>query len=243
MIAASSDYGKVYDSAPPPELGSMAATRNAERSLLWRRATREAVERGRWLIGVAHSRRQQSLQPYCCLRGVCTGLMLFQSTSSWILGKYEKLLSEHMLVISFLTMLVGAGGNAGAQAAVASVRGIALGRPEFASARDVLGEALPIACMLSTVLGAFAWLRVRLIYGGDGIEATAIAMSCCCIVGISVTLGAILPYAIRSLGFDPAHAGATIQVIMDISGVAITCFVCLHLLPSATADGGGGDLV
>jgi len=77
-------------------------------------------------------------------------------------------------------------------------------------------------------------------------------------------LGATLPFAIRAAGFDPAHAGATIQVrhyktctyvhnaaaddwmdglayeclqvIMDISGVGITCFLCAMLLP----DGDSG---
>ena len=33
------------------------------------------------------------------------------------------------------------------------------------------------------------------------------------------------------VGGQPTDAGATIQVIMDISGVGITCFLCALLLP------------
>ena len=84
-------------------------------SLACSRVGAEAWDRGRWLVG----------------------LMLMQSTSSWIIGQYTTLLEEHMIIISFLTMLVGAGGNAGAQAAVASVRGIAVRSPDFASAARV----------------------------------------------------------------------------------------------------------
>jgi hypothetical protein len=117
-------------SAPPPELAGAAAvvtaaTEKAKRAQALRSTLGEALERGRWLVW----------------------LMLLQSTSSWILGRYQTLLSENMIVISFLTMLVGAGGNAGAQSAVSSVRGIALGRPEFSSSSDVARQAVPVRAL------------------------------------------------------------------------------------------------
>ena len=46
------------------------------------------------------------------------GLLLMQSLSSFILARNEKLLQEHLVIVRFLTMLVGAGGNAGNQASV-----------------------------------------------------------------------------------------------------------------------------
>ena len=55
------------------------------------------------------------------------GLLILQSCSSFILANYEKLLSEHQALIYFLTMLVGAGGNAGNQACVKIVRELAIG--------------------------------------------------------------------------------------------------------------------
>ena len=55
------------------------------------------------------------------------GLLILQSGSSFILANYEKLLSEHQALIYFLTMLVGAGGNAGNQACVKMVRELAIG--------------------------------------------------------------------------------------------------------------------
>jgi hypothetical protein len=49
------------------------------------------------------------------------GLLIFQSCSGFILSRNEALLENHPFIIYFLTMLVGAGGNAGNQA---SVRGM-----------------------------------------------------------------------------------------------------------------------
>jgi hypothetical protein len=35
-----------------------------------------------------------------------------------------------------------------------------------------------------------------------------------------------MPFALAASGQDPANAGTTIQVVMDIMGVVITCVVC-----------------
>lgn len=63
---------------------------------------------------------------YGCVKeraGWLVGLLILQSMSSFILAQNEALLEEHMVIIRFLTMLVGAGGNAGNQA---SVRGASI---------------------------------------------------------------------------------------------------------------------
>ena len=45
------------------------------------------------------------------------------------------------------------------------------------------------------------------------------------IVSTSVILGTILPLLLQSIKVDAAHASTTIQVIMDVMGVLITCKV------------------
>lgn len=50
--------------------------------------------------------------------GWLVGLLVLQSMSSFILARNEALLQQHLVIVRFLTMLVGAGGNAGNQASV-----------------------------------------------------------------------------------------------------------------------------
>jgi hypothetical protein len=50
--------------------------------------------------------------------GWLVGLLVLQSMSSFILARNEALLQSHLVIVRFLTMLVGAGGNAGNQASV-----------------------------------------------------------------------------------------------------------------------------
>ncbi|KAK9868047.1 hypothetical protein WJX84_002663 [Apatococcus fuscideae] len=63
---------------------------------------REAWTRGRWLLG----------------------LLVLQSMSSVVLDRYQELLKDHIVVTLFLTMLVGAGGNAGNQSSIKVIRGL-----------------------------------------------------------------------------------------------------------------------
>ena len=55
------------------------------------------------------------------------GLLVLQSTSSVVLDAYQDLLKHHLVVTLFLTMLVGAGGNAGNQSAIKVIRGLVRG--------------------------------------------------------------------------------------------------------------------
>jgi len=50
--------------------------------------------------------------------GWLVGLLILQSCSSFILSSNQGLLQSHIVLVQFLTMLVGAGGNAGNQASV-----------------------------------------------------------------------------------------------------------------------------
>jgi hypothetical protein len=52
------------------------------------------------------------------------GLLVLQSTSSVVLDYYQDLLKHHLVITLFLTMLVGAGGNAGNQSAIKVIRGL-----------------------------------------------------------------------------------------------------------------------
>ena len=44
--------------------------------------------------------------------------------SSIVLDWYQQLLKDHLVITLFLTMLVGAGGNAGNQSAIKVIRGL-----------------------------------------------------------------------------------------------------------------------
>ena len=82
----------------------------------------------------------------------------FQSVSSFILSSYSELLQQHTVVVMFLTMLVGAGGNAGNQSAVLVIRGLATGEIREWT-RYICGE-VKMAVAISIIMVGAGFARV-----------------------------------------------------------------------------------
>lgn len=171
----------------------------------------DLLDRGTWLIG----------------------LLIFQSCSSFILSSFEDLLQRHPSIVYFLTMLVGAGGNAGNQAAVRVIRELAIGKLKKENSYSYIGREIGIAFALSALVGAFGFIRVYFFSTVSFSECIGITFALISIVLISVIIGTILPLLMFFMKMDPANSSTTIQVIMDITGVLITCMVATTLLDTA----------
>jgi len=183
--------------------------------------------------------------------GWLMGLLAFQSCSSFILASNERLIQAHPTIIYFLTMLVGiiiiiiiiiiifiiiifpgAGGNAGNQSSVRIIRGLAIGAVNDYNVRRVLIRELIMAFSISFVLGIAGFIRTLFSFSTTKPEKIALTASLILKPFISIIGGALLPLLLKFFKFDPAHASTTIQVVMDISGVLITCVVSYILLDS-----------
>ncbi len=131
---------------------------------------------------------------------------------------------KHMIIVQFLTMLVGAGGNAGNQAAVRVIRSLAVGTLNQRTMKRFLRNEAKMALSLSALIGMTGFARAAMFRVPPG-ETIAVTASVCAIVAISVAIGNVLPLGMKRVGIDPAHSSTTIQVVMDILGVLIT--VCM----------------
>lgn len=166
------------------------------------------------------------------------GLLMAQSASGVILSRNEALLANHPVIIFFLTMLVGAGGNAGNQASVRVIRGIALGTLNEKTQNQFLIREFKMAMVLSVILSLAGFIRAAA-FRTPLPETVAVTTALGMIVFSSICLGAVLPLFLKRLGVDPAHSSTTIQVVMDILGVILAVIVSSAILDSPL----GGMLV
>lgn len=157
------------------------------------------------------------------------GLLVAQSMSSIILQRSEQLLKDHPQIVYFLTMLVGAGGNAGNQASVRVIQDLALGRINQQNYLAHIAQEVRMAFALGLTLGLAGLVRA-LVFATPFPECIAIAISCFVIVTISIITGAMLPLLLERLGLGAQNASTSIQVIMDILGVVLTCAISSLLL-------------
>eukprot|EP00457_Paulinella_chromatophora_P009263 gb/GEZN01009325.1/.p1 GENE.gb/GEZN01009325.1/~~gb/GEZN01009325.1/.p1 ORF type:complete len:265 (+),score=21.07 gb/GEZN01009325.1/:348-1142(+) len=161
--------------------------------------------------------------------GVLVALLLLQSISSLILSSFTDLLEHHILVLSMVTMSVGAGGNSSNQSVILTVRGLALGEFRRKNTRSFVLREIRLGVCLGFILCLAAYVRVAMV-SPDAEQPIAIAVSVFFIVLTSVTIGVLTPLILNFLKLDPAHAGPFCQVASDIFGVLIICTVCTLLL-------------
>ena len=74
-------------------------------------------------------------------------------------------------------------------------------------------------------------------------DAAAISCSLFIIVATSVALGTLLPLALSAARIDAAHASTTIQVVMDVLGVLITCTIAPIVFAQLASGGAWAPLL
>ena len=88
-----------------------------------------------------------------------------------------------------------------------------------------------MALVLAAALSVVGYCRVIAFTANtSSTEALAVAASLFLIVALSIVLGAALPIFLEKINAGASNAATTIQVVMDVSGVLITCAVCGYLL-------------
>jgi Mg/Co/Ni transporter MgtE len=122
---------------------------------------------------------------------------------------------------------------AGNQASVRIIRGMALGLITDDNKTKILLRECVMGMAMCFFLSAVGLVRVHFSEHTTAQESLAITLSLSAIVFFSVIIGSLLPFLLRFCGFDPVHASTSIQVIMDISGVLITCLISTLILKTS----------
>jgi magnesium transporter len=163
-------------------------------------------------------------------------LMISATFSSAILNSFEALLPA--VLILFVPMLMGTGGNSGGQAAVTVIRGISLGELEFSDFFRVLLKEIKIGALSGAALGAASFLKVifidKLIMQNPDITvpiAIIISVTLALTILASKILGATLPLFVKKIGLDPAvMASPFITTLLDIISLLLYLFVASSLI-------------
>ena len=160
-------------------------------------------------------------------------LMLVQSISGAIVDHFESLVQKHVVLASFLTMLVGGGGNSSGQTIVETVR-VLSSQPHCTvrlAVRLVLRE-LAIGATLAILLGLSAYPRVRLLSasGTSNLDAVTIGLAYAMIVVMANFIGVVVALALHMCDMASVGAPPVVQVTVDVLGVTITMLVAQAMI-------------
>lgn len=145
------------------------------------------------------------------------------------IAHFEDIIAANIVLVFFLPLLVGSGGNAGSQSATLMVRALATGDVHFKDWFYLLGrESLVALCLGGTMAFAVSLLGY---YRGDEMVALVLALSMMGIVLLGCLIGMSLPFVLNHFGFDPASASAPLVTsICDATGVLVYLFIASQLL-------------
>ncbi len=156
-------------------------------------------------------------------------LMLSATFTSMIINSFEDALAVQAVLIGFIPMLMGTGGNSGSQASTAVIRSISLGDTEPEDIGRVVWKEFRVGVLCGLTLAAVNFVKMllvdRLLLGNDGVTLTVaavVSLSIVLIVTFAKVVGSVLPEAAEKLGVDPAvMATPLISTITDAVSLLI----------------------
>lgn len=162
--------------------------------------------------------------------GWLLALVFVNIFSSAGLAAYESTLEATLALVFFLPLLIGSGGNAGAQSSTLMVRALATGDVEAADWFRLLAKELAVALLMGLTMAAGV-AAISYVRAPEVIAVVAITMIISVVFGS--LLGMSLPFVLNRLKLDPATASAPLVTsLADISGVLIYMSIATWLLGS-----------
>lgn len=148
-------------------------------------------------------------------------LMLSATVSGAIITSYEAAFAAVPLLVSFIPMLMGTGGNSGSQSSTLIIRGIALDEIRFKDLPRVIFKEFRISLLVGTILSILNGLRIAIFYK-DITLGIVVGISLLFTIMIAKLIGGALPLLAKKVGLDPAiMAAPLITTIVDTCSILI----------------------
>ncbi len=137
-----------------------------------------------------------------------------------VMQVYEATLEEVTALAMFVPMLIGTGGNVGAQSATAIVRALAVGEVRVRDLPSVIWKESRVGLLLGVMLAGIALAIGSLLVGFD--IAVVVALSVIAICTWAAIIGSAMPLLARKVGVDPAVVSSPmVATLVDATGLLI----------------------
>lgn len=143
-------------------------------------------------------------------------LMLSATVTGEILGHFEDAMAVMPVLITFIPMLMGTGGNCGSQSSTLIIRGLAVGEIQLRDIFRVIFKEIRVALVVSLLLSIVNGIRIYVMYGQNIMLSVALGLTMVAVVVMAKSIGCILPLLAKKIGMDPAiMAAPLITTILD----------------------------
>ncbi len=160
--------------------------------------------------------------------------------TTFLMQYFEEELQKAIVLALFIPLIISSGGNSGSQATSLIIRSLALEEIRLRDWWRILRREISFGFALGVILGALGMLRVIVwqqmgIAGGYGehymLIAFTVGIALLGVVTFGSLVGAMLPFIMQRIGFDPASASAPfVATLVDVTGLTLYFYVALALL-------------
>lgn len=164
-------------------------------------------------------------------------LMLSATFTSIIISSFENALAVIPILSAFIPMLMGTGGNAGAQASATVIRGLSLEEIRLRDVFRVILKELRVSALCGACLAVAMFIKMltldRLIMGSE--VSALVALTVCITLFLTVIfakiIGGLLPLFAKRVGVDPAvMASPFITTLTDTITLLVYFVIAINVL-------------
>ena len=148
-------------------------------------------------------------------------LMLSAAITGNILAQYEAAFAVAPLLVAFIPMIMGTGGNCGSQSSTLIIRGLATDEIKLKDIFRVIWKEIRVAFIVGVALAIVNAIRVIVQYR-DIQLAVVLEITLIVTTIISKVLGCVLPMLAKRLKLDPAiMAAPLITTLVDVCSILV----------------------
>ena len=148
-------------------------------------------------------------------------LMLSSIVTGTIITNYEQAFAAEPLLVAFIPMIMGTGGNCGSQSSTLIIRGLAMDEIRMKDFFKAWWKEIRVASLVGIILALVNGVRIMVQYQ-DLQLSLVVGITIIMTVILSKSLGCILPMLAKKLKLDPAiMAAPLITTIVDTCSVLV----------------------
>ncbi|NJK40428.1 MAG: magnesium transporter [Acaryochloridaceae cyanobacterium SU_2_1] len=157
-------------------------------------------------------------------------LLLTNTGTTALIHSQEDLLEKVVALSSFIPLLIGTGGNVGAQSSTVVIRSLNVDQMRAKNPLWVIQREGRAGALLGLMLGSIVVIWAYFLQGNWAV-AISVGLSLVAISTLASVAGSGLPFIFRAIGFDPALMSAPfITTAVDVLGVFIYFTVARFVL-------------
>jgi len=157
-------------------------------------------------------------------------LLITNTATSAVIRSHQEILQQVVALAAFIPLLIGTGGNVGAQSSTVVIRGLNTDEIGIREGFTVIRREAIAGAFLGLMLGAVVTVWAYVLQGNLAV-AIAVGISLVAISILASVAGSSLPFLFMAMGFDPALMSAPfITTFVDVLGVLIYLNIARFIL-------------